>query len=265
MPYFTIVTTCFNSEKTIRDTLKSVLRQTFYDYEYIVIDAKSTDSTIDILDKYVGKFGGRLRYISEPDKGIYDGMNKGVKMAKGKYISILNADDYYNSHTLEKVYEATKEKEKAPIVFGDICRVKEDKKPVYRYHFNFERIKKKIPFGHPSMFLPRNIYDEEGVYDSERYSLAADQEFQMRLYAHMDRYDWTVLDELFTYMREGGATDNPSKRKKWIRELADIDIKYKKMGNVEAYIREVIFIYGRVLKNKVPYELQKRLYRMYRT
>ena len=93
-PFFTIVTVCWNSDKTISRTIESVLEQDFKDYEYVIVDGGSTDNTIDIIKAYEPRFEGKLKYKSEPDKGIYDAFNKGIERATGKYIWLVNSDDY---------------------------------------------------------------------------------------------------------------------------------------------------------------------------
>lgn len=102
----TIITATYYSERTLRDTMESILSQTFQDFEYIVIDGASKDGTLDIIREYEPRFGGRMRWISEPDKGIYDAMNKGFAMATGDVIGILNSDDFFTSNdVLESVVE----------------------------------------------------------------------------------------------------------------------------------------------------------------
>ena len=263
-PYFTIITTCYNAEDTIKDTLNSVLRQTNRDYEYIIFDANSTDTTVKILEEFQPVFEGRMIYVSENDKGIYDGMNKGILAAQGKYVSILNSDDYYGKDTLEMVYKLSQNKQKLPIVFGDICRVTKKKKPIYRYHFDENRVVQKISFGHPSMFLPKIIYDMEGLYDQEHYPLAADLEFQQKLYLHYDEYDWIVCDKVFTYMREGGSTDNPRYIKEWINQKSEIDARYRNIHPSVAKLLAAIGVYGRIVKNHLPYQIQRMMYNAYR-
>lgn len=92
--YFSIITVCLNSEKTIETTIKSVLAQTYTDFEYIIIDGKSSDKTLNIINRYKDP---RIKIISEKDKGLFDAMNKGISLSKGKWIHILNSDDYYYS------------------------------------------------------------------------------------------------------------------------------------------------------------------------
>ena len=122
----TIITTTFNSGKTIRDTVESVFRQTYKDIEYLIIDGASKDATLDIIKEYEPKFGGRMRYISEPDRGIYDAMNKGLRMATGDVVGFLNSDDFYTSPAvLERVVQDFSKNE-IDAVYGDVHYINPD-------------------------------------------------------------------------------------------------------------------------------------------
>ena len=101
-----IITVSYNSEKTIRRTIESVLNQTYRNIEYIIIDGASSDSTVDIIKEYESKFLGRLKWISETDSGIYDAMNKGICKASGELIGIINSDDYYEKEAVEHMVNA---------------------------------------------------------------------------------------------------------------------------------------------------------------
>lgn len=102
-----VITVCYNSITTLHDTLESILRQTYPDVESIVVDGASKDGTVELIEKYSHQFSGRMKWISEPDKGIYDAMNKGIGMATGDVIGFLNADDYYqDGNVLEAIAEA---------------------------------------------------------------------------------------------------------------------------------------------------------------
>ena len=102
--FFSIITICFNSERTIERTIRSVLTQTFTDYEYIIVDGGSKDSTLDIVKKYEPLFKGRMKWKSEPDRGIYDAMNKGIMRSSGIIIGIVNSDDWLEPEALAYVY-----------------------------------------------------------------------------------------------------------------------------------------------------------------
>ena len=122
----TVITATYNSGATLRDTIESVLRQTYRDIEYLIIDGASKDNTLDIVRYYEPMFDGKLKYISEPDKGIYDAMNKGIRMATGDVVGILNSDDFYTAdNILEQVAEAMKHAD-TDAVYGDVHYV-EDK------------------------------------------------------------------------------------------------------------------------------------------
>lgn len=130
-----IITATYNSGKTVGDTLKSVLAQTYHDYELLVVDGASKDNTLEVVKKMEPLFEGRMRYISEPDKGIYDAMNKGIRMATGDVIGILNSDDFYTSDDALACIAWTLENEKVDAVYGDIHYVDdEDLKKCVRYY-----------------------------------------------------------------------------------------------------------------------------------
>ena len=115
-----IITATYNSETTIADTINSVLSQDYSDIEYLVIDGGSSDATLDIVKANASRFGGRLRWISENDHGIYDAMNKGIRMATGDIVGILNSDDYYTSNDVLSTYANAFKTSKVDAVYGDI-------------------------------------------------------------------------------------------------------------------------------------------------
>ena len=117
-----IITSTYNSEKTVKDTLDSILCQTYKDIEVLIIDGKSKDKTLDIVRHYEKLFQGKLKFISEPDKGIYDAMNKGIRMATGDVVGILNSDDLYmDNKVLEDVANAFMQKNVDSVYGNLIC------------------------------------------------------------------------------------------------------------------------------------------------
>lgn len=224
-----IVTATFNSGATLRDTFESVLHQTFKDIEYLVIDGKSKDNTIAIIKEYESKFKGRLRWISEPDKGIYDAMNKGIRMATGDVVGILNSDDFYSSpEILSRVAE---EIDGVDAVYGDIHFVNDDDlKKCVRYYSSKDFAPWKMRLGfmpaHPSFYCKREVYLKYGLFDLS-FRIAADFEQLLRLiYIHRIHMRYLPLD--FVTMRTGGASTNGFQSHKKI--FADHLRAYRKNG-----------------------------------
>lgn len=175
-PFFSIITVCYNSEKTIARTIKSVLEQTYKDYEYIIIDGSSLDKTFEIVNSYSSKFLGKLQVISEPDQGIYDAINKGINLAKGRVIGIVNSDDWYEKETLE-IVAAHYEPSDDCILYGLLRYLRGGKEFMilsYNHEFLHERM-----INHPTCFVPKNIYKKVGTYEL-KYQLAADYDFLLK-------------------------------------------------------------------------------------
>ena len=197
---FSVITVCFNSEKTIRRTFESVLKQSFNDYEYIVVDGASKDGTLDVIKEYEPKFEGRMRWISEPDKGLYDAMNKGIRMAQGEIIGIVNSDDWYETDALEKV--ALKSFTKADVYYGMVRNVdaNEQEIGIIRNHHNFVE---SCGLHHPGCFATREIYDKYGSY-SMQYRVFADYEWMLRLFRAGAVF--CPVDDILTNFTLGGIS-----------------------------------------------------------
>lgn len=227
---FSIITICFNSEKTIERTIKSVLNQTYKDYEYIIVDGGSTDGTIDIIKRYKTLFGDKLRVISEKDRGIYDAMNKGIRMSNGKIIGIVNSDDYYENDTLAKVASVYSEWDYS-IIYGLIRCVMEEKE-VMVYLKNPEFIEQDM-IAHPACFITKKIYDEYGMYSLE-YPYSADYEFMLRIRKEK-KIHFTGLYEILSNFSIDGASSS-------IRGYRDTLKLKKKYGIIDnkLYYREMI-------------------------
>ena len=131
-----IITVTYNSSKTLADTINSVLLQSHTDFEYIIIDGKSTDETLNIIEKYEPEFKGKLKWISEQDHGIYDAMNKGIKIATGDIIGILNSDDFFSKSNILEIINATFNNDRQiDAIYGDVHFVNpENLKKCTRYY-----------------------------------------------------------------------------------------------------------------------------------
>lgn len=176
----TIITVCYNSELTIKRTIKSVLNQTYKNIEYIIVDGKSQDNTLHIVKKYEPLFGGRMKIISETDSGIYDAMNKGIRRATGKLIGIINSDDFYENDAVEKIVKHYTN-ENYLILYG-MVRVIEDEKESAIHFFSHDFLRKRM-IAHPACFITKAIYSEIQLYDT-KYVSAADFDFMLKLYGN---------------------------------------------------------------------------------
>ena len=177
-PFFSIITVCYNSEKTIERTIKSVLFQDFKDYEYIVIDGKSTDNTLKILDKYQSN----LTYYSEKDGGVYDAMNKGILKAKGHYIAIINSDDWYEKGTFGLIYNEIQKHPNRKIFHGNrLDHYPNGKQKVNGFnHSKFLFRNFRMTYNHPSFFVKKEVYDNN-LYDIN-FPVIADYHFTLKLH-----------------------------------------------------------------------------------
>lgn len=177
-----IITVCFNSEKTIEKTIQSVLNQTYKNIEYLIIDGSSTDSTMEIVKKYEPLFEGRMKWISEPDNGIYDAMNKGIRMASGELIGIINSDDYYETTAVEDMVSMMSD-EPYQILYGAMRTLQDG---VERsISIGSHLFLREAMIGHPSCFVTKRLYVELGVYDTQFVS-AADYDFMLRMVEKSD-------------------------------------------------------------------------------
>lgn len=154
MPKITIITVCYNAISTIENTIKSVLSQTYDNLEYIIIDGGSTDGTIDVIKKYEKKFS---YWKSEPDKGIYDAMNKGIKLATGEWINFMNAgDSFYNTEVLQSLSTYFNDNQ-SDIIYGDTCIAINNKNKYRVVPENISNIEHHLPFCHQSCFVKSSI------------------------------------------------------------------------------------------------------------
>lgn len=206
-----IITATYNSAATVRDTFESVLRQTYKDIEYIVVDGASKDDTLAVIKAYEPRFEGRMRWVSEPDKGIYDAMNKGLSLATGDVVGILNSDDFYTSDdVLATVAEALAD-EQIDAVYGDIHYVRdEDLTRTVRYYSSAKFSRRRMLSGympaHPSFYARRSAYAKGGNFDTS-FKIGADFENLLRLiYVHRIRTHYLAKD--FVTMRMGGASSS---------------------------------------------------------
>ena len=224
---FTIITVCYNSEKTIERTLRSVLAQTEKDYEYLIIDGASTDSTLDIVKRYESAFEGRLKVFSEKDNGIYDAMNKGISKAEGKLIGIINSDDYYEPNALKKIRDVYDGYEYA-IIYGMLRTIKGDKESsVYLKSHQF--IEDDM-IAHPACFISRQIYDKFGGYSLD-YQYSADYEFMLRIRNEKIIHYYPLYEIIANF-----STDGASSLTKGYMDTMRLKRNYGLIGGIQYYM-----------------------------
>jgi glycosyltransferase involved in cell wall biosynthesis len=210
-PKITIITVCFNASRTVEQTLRSVLDQGFPGLEYIIIDGGSTDGTLDIVERYRDSLSV---VVSEPDNGIYDAFNKGIRLATGELIGILNADDFYSPWALEKVAKAYAAHRECDVFFGKIAAIDEENQRWIVYSLASERwLSDRMCLSHPAVFVPKSAYGKYGLFD-ESYKIAGDWDFLLRLYKAGARF--CPVDEVLTAFRMSGVSSDLSPRQ--IRE-----------------------------------------------
>lgn len=204
-----IITVTYNSAKTLGDTIDSVLHQSHGDIEYIVVDGGSTDGTLDIIRQYARHFGSRMRWLSEPDRGLYDAMNKGIGMATGDIVGTLNSDDFFTSGNVIARVTAAFADEGIDAVYGDIHFVHPDNlQRCVRYYSSKRFHPRWLRFGfmpaHPSLYVRKAVYEKAGGYKLD-YKIGADFEMAVRLF-HTLHIKAQYLPMDFVTMRMGGVS-----------------------------------------------------------
>lgn len=205
-----IITVCYNSEKYIRSAIESVKSQTYSNIEYIVIDGGSSDDTIDIVKEYKSSVS---LYISEPDNGIYDAMNKGVALATGDVVGVLNSDDFFSSKDIISKIVNTFSNSNIDALYGDIGFVNPyNENVIVRYYSSkyFRRWMFHLATSppHPSFYVKKTKYVELGNYDSN-YKIGADLDLMMR-FMYKSNINYTYLEESIVTMRLGGVSTDLS-------------------------------------------------------
>lgn len=238
-----VITVCYNSEKTIERTLKSMLNQTYSNYEYLIIDGKSTDNTLEILHKYESLFEGRMKIYSEPDKGIYDAMNKGIKMATGQLIGLLNSDDYYEIDALEIMVEEFKKIENPHAVLYGFQRNFEGEKEVKTFLYHHDYLKYQM-ITHPTCFVTPEVYRDMGLFDLN-YRSSADYEFMLRIYDTGKVYFHPIY-KVISNFQQGGMSSSQT----GYRETLGLQFQYGTISRLE-YYKEMVKSYGHEIVHKI--------------
>ncbi len=234
-----IITVVWNNKDTIKCAIDSVLNQTYKKIEYIIVDGASTDGTIDIIKSYGNKIS---RFISEPDDGLYDAMNKGIKVATGNIIGILNSDDFYiDNNVIKKVANIFKEKG-VDSMFADLVYVKPNNlDKVVRYYDSSKFLPNKFQYAlypaHPTFFVKKEIYDKYGIFKTN-YKIAADFDLMAR-FLYTNRISYYYLNEAIIKMRLGGVSSSFSSV--WINSLEQLRVCNE--NGIKTNICKILFKY----------------------
>jgi glycosyltransferase len=251
-----IITVCHNSEKYIQSAIESVLRQTYENIEYIIVDGNSGDKTLDIVKEYVPLFNGRMCWTSEPDNGIYDAMNKGIRMASGDVIGTLNSDDFYTgSNVIENIVNCFRQYD-CEAVYGDLLYVsKNNTNKICRYWKSGQYKPNAFKWGwmppHPTFFCKREVYEKHGIFLTDLKS-AADYEFLLRV-IHKGKIKIAYLPHIIVKMRMGGISNVSIKNR---LTGNDEDRKAWKINNISPFFFTFILKPFRKIPQYIPVHLK---------
>lgn len=239
-----VITVCYNSAETIERTIKSVLQQTYDNYEYIIIDGNSKDNTLEIIRSYEPEFHGKMKLISEPDSGIYDAMNKGIRKASGELIGIINSDDFYEKNALEIMVGKYRKLQKEYVILYGFQRNLSEGKEVSVVLYHHDYLNQQM-ITHPTCFVSKQVYRDWGVFDTS-YRSSADYEFMLRIF-HGSKVFFQPVYEIITNFQMGGMSSS----QKGYRETAGLRYRYGGISRMR-YIKIVVksWIYELIHKVK---------------
>ena len=240
-PFFTIITVVRNGATTLQKCINSIKAQTFQDFEYLIIDGASSDGTIDLIrdNSDVVSFA-----MSQEDQGLYFAMNKGLKLARGKYIGILNADDIYFPNTLDLVQEAFRKDFNSDVIYGAMSYFSQ---PDQAHFIHSDELPNRMIF-HPTCFISSKTYKRIGEFDT-KYRVAADYEFIMRCFKAGEKF--LGLKHALAVFSDGGTSARLRLRS--ILETSKIQAKYNSEPKFQRYtklLRMLVATYLRALIGK---------------
>ena len=241
-----IITSCYNRVSTIRGAIESVLAQDYPDIEYIIVDGASTDGSVEVIRDAIEGHEDRVKFISEPDHGMYEAINKGIRMATGDYIGLVHSDDFlYSPHTVSDIVRRL-EKTHADFLYGDGLFVNpEHTDQVVRKWIGGTYRLWKVRHGwlplHPTCYIRREVMEKLGGYD-ESYMIAADTDLLVR-YLLDNHVKTDYLKKYIVRMRMGGmSTDNSRRAKMWkedIRVYSSHGFKHVTLTKIEKMLWKV--------------------------
>ena len=235
-PLISIITVVYNGVKTIEQTIQSVIRQPYQNKEYIIIDGGSTDGTVDLIRKYEMYLS---YWVSEPDKGIYDAMNKGINHARGELIGIINADDWYEEDVFEEIVKYYQETDSGKVIHGLLRNFLNEE--FYSMVGNSIRRLRFDMIQHPTCFIPKKIYDTYGVYDTS-YKYSGDYDLILRFVNNGVKF--CFVEKPIVNFRLGGISSIPQAE----IEMYKVRVKHRLISKTEGQLRIILVQIFRVAK-----------------
>lgn len=228
----TIITVCYNRASTIKKSIESVLKQNYPNIEYIIIDGNSTDGTEAIIESYRSRI---THYISEPDDGMYDAINKGIQLATGDVVGLMHSDDeFYDAHAISKIVASFQQDPSIEGVYGDGIYVSNDiEERLIRNRIGGVFSQKKIKSGwlplHPTVYLKKSVIDKHGLYNLD-FKIASDTEFLLR-YLYKYKIKMSYINSYIVKMRMGGMSTSAKRAFEVLKE----DYKIYKYHGLAAF------------------------------
>ncbi len=232
-----VITICKNEAKYIEKTIRSVLNQSYGDIEYIVIDGGSTDGTADIISRYSDQLS---YFVSEPDNGIYNAFNKGLRACHGEIIGTINGGDYYEPEALATVWKSYRESPDCGILYGNLNFIQNDENDTIVETYIAGDDLSRLPYGvvnlgHAACFVTADTYNEQGFYN-EVYKIAGDYDFLLKCYVNGVKF-YHIGSTLSNYRIKGLSCTN---RKQTFIETSAIALSYAKDDEMRNVIKEGI-------------------------
>jgi glycosyltransferase involved in cell wall biosynthesis len=258
LPLITVITVVFNGVKTLEETIKSVINQTYPNVEYIIIDGVSTDGTLDIIKKYEDAID---YWVSEPDKGIYDAMNKGVILAMGDIIGIINSDDWYVEGVFCEIFRnLNNDHEDVCLYYGDIFIIDKNGRKSYSMKSpDIDNIKDRLLINHQTCFIKNSAYKMYGIYN-DNFRVAADYELLYRLFTNGIKFKY-IPKQIANYRLGGFGEENFIKIGG--KEYIIIDIKYGS-NPLKAYLIGYFWILRKIIKKIFVLQEDSIIIKLYR-
>lgn len=203
LPKVSVITTTYNDAANLGKIMEQVAKQDYENLEYIIVDGGSTDGSHELIRQMEKRMPGKVRWISEPDRGIYDAINKGIRLATGDIIGCC-FDKYADENVISRMVSVM-EVEGTDGVHGDLCYM-DGERIVRKWHQGQGSIRSGWMPGHPTLYLRREVYERFGVYKTD-YRIAADYEFMVRI-LYRKQVTLSYLPEILIYMSHGGTSTN---------------------------------------------------------